>query len=370
MIEYKNNSDNNIVEIIVEGKITEADFDQVVSQMKADIEKHGKLRMLEEIRSFEGIDPITLWKDARFGLAHVNDFTHVAVIVEQAWMRTWSQAVDNVLSAKVKAFEPSQIDAAREWLANAPEPSQDSKFEYRNNPNNNIVEITIEGKITEADFDHLLNQAKSDFKKHGKLRILEEVRSFEGIDPMALWKDIQMIPYVKDVTHAAIVADAKWMRTMAEAVSAVIPAEIKAFELSQIQEAREWLLNAPEPNQASKIKYRNNPNNNIVEITIEGKITAADFDKIIAQLKADFKKHEKLCILEEIRSFEGIDPMALWQDIRFGLPHVNDIARVAVVTDTKWIQTFSEAIDNILPAQVKAFELSQIEAARKWLADS
>ncbi|MEO0932680.1 MAG: STAS/SEC14 domain-containing protein [Cyanobacteria bacterium J06641_2] len=51
MIEYRNNPENNIVEISVEGKITEADIDQVVAQIKADIEKHGKLRILEEIRS-------------------------------------------------------------------------------------------------------------------------------------------------------------------------------------------------------------------------------------------------------------------------------------------------------------------------------
>ena len=76
MIEYKNNLDNNIVEITVEGKVTEADFDQVVSQLKADIEKHKKLRILEEIRSFSGIDPLALWKDAKFALAHLNDFTH------------------------------------------------------------------------------------------------------------------------------------------------------------------------------------------------------------------------------------------------------------------------------------------------------
>ena len=117
MIEYRN-SDTNIVEISVEGKVTEADFDQVAAQLKSDIEKHGKLRILEEIRSFEGIDPIALWKDARFGLAHVNDFTHAAVVADAKWMRTLAEAIGSVLSAEVKAFERSQIAAAREWLAN------------------------------------------------------------------------------------------------------------------------------------------------------------------------------------------------------------------------------------------------------------
>lgn len=48
MIEYRNNPEDNIVEITVEGKVTEADFDQVIAKLKADIKKHGKLRILEE----------------------------------------------------------------------------------------------------------------------------------------------------------------------------------------------------------------------------------------------------------------------------------------------------------------------------------
>lgn len=118
MIEYRNNPNNNVVEITVEGKITEADFNQVITQLKADIEKHGKLRILEEVRSFDGIDPIALWKDVRFGFAHVNDFTHAAVVADAKWMRTIAEAVGSILSVEVKAFEASQIEAARTWLAN------------------------------------------------------------------------------------------------------------------------------------------------------------------------------------------------------------------------------------------------------------
>ncbi|WP_204104238.1 MULTISPECIES: STAS/SEC14 domain-containing protein [Spirulina sp. CCY15215] len=117
MIEYKNNPQNNIVEIIIEGKITEEDFDQVVSQLKVDISKHGKLRILEEIRHFEGIDPLALWKDIRFGFAHLNDFTHAALVADAKWMRTLTEVFDRILSVKVKTFKPSQIEEARHWLA-------------------------------------------------------------------------------------------------------------------------------------------------------------------------------------------------------------------------------------------------------------
>ncbi len=244
MIEYKNYPDNNIAEISVAGKITEADFDRVSSQMKADINKHGKLRLLEVFHSFEGIDPITLWKDAKFGLAHLNDFTHVAIVAEATWLQTIAGAVGNLLSAKVKAFEGSQIETARAWLLNAPESNQDSKFEYKSSADNNIVELVIEGKIQESDFDRVLDRMKTDMQKHGKIKVLEDVRSFEGADLMVFWKDLKASPLVNDITHVAIVADAKWMRTIAEAVGTILSAEVKAFERSQIETARKWLANS------------------------------------------------------------------------------------------------------------------------------
>lgn len=62
--------------------------------------------------------------------------------------------------------------------------------------------------------------------------------------------------------------------------------------------------------------------------------------------------------------------MALWKDFKFGLPHLNDITHVAVVTDTQWMQTYSTAVDSVLSAEVKVFDRSQIEQAREWLANS
>ncbi|MCM1984639.1 STAS/SEC14 domain-containing protein [Lyngbya confervoides BDU141951] len=119
--------------------------------MRSDIETVGKLRLLEEIRSFEGTDPIALWKDAQFDLSHVNDFTHVAVVAEAQWVRTIATAADNFLAAVVKAFELTQLEAARTWLLSAPDHVQPLGMAYQNHADSNVVEITVEGKITAAD---------------------------------------------------------------------------------------------------------------------------------------------------------------------------------------------------------------------------
>ena len=244
MLNYTNTPTNNYVEIVVEGQITEADLDPVMARIKSDIEKHGKLRLLEEIHSFEGIDPMALWKDIQFGLSHLNDFTHVAVVAEAEWVRTLSAATDNLLSAQVKAFTPSHISAARTWLQTAPEADQLSGMEYRSNVETNIVEVIVEGKITATDFDRIVPLMQADLARHGKVKVLEEIRSFEGMEPMAVWKDLQQVYMVKDITHVAFVTDEQWMRTVAETVNPIFPSELKAFELSQVEAARTWLATA------------------------------------------------------------------------------------------------------------------------------
>lgn len=87
--------------------------------IKANINEHGELRLLEEVRHFEGVDPITLLKDILFGLSPVNDFTHAAVVSDARWIATYTDAIDNLLFTKVKAFESAEIEDARGWLANS-----------------------------------------------------------------------------------------------------------------------------------------------------------------------------------------------------------------------------------------------------------
>ena len=244
MIEYKNNPDNNIVELAVEGRLTESDFERAIAQMTADIEKHGKLRLLEDIRSFEGMDLMTLWKDAQFGLKHVNDFTHVAVVADAEWMRTIAAAAGNVLSAEVKAFDRANIEAARNWLIAAPDKTRQPGLQYHRTEDSPVVEIVVEGKITAADIKNVIREVEIDLAKYEKLRVLEDIRDFRGIDPMALWIDLKQISKVSKISHAAIVADAKWVKTVAEAIGGLYPFEMKVFESAEIEAARAWLKNA------------------------------------------------------------------------------------------------------------------------------
>ena len=65
----KENPKNNVVEICVDNKITEVDYEQITTQLKADLQKHGKLHILEEVCPNYSMDSIMLLKDILFGLS-------------------------------------------------------------------------------------------------------------------------------------------------------------------------------------------------------------------------------------------------------------------------------------------------------------
>jgi len=116
---------------------------------------------------------------------------------------------------------------------------------YTNNPHNNIVEVSIGGDIESADLDRAAMQMTTDFEKHGKLRILEDIQDLDDAEFALVWQDSRFgLKYLKDFTHVAIVADEKWLVVLAKASNVVIPAEVKTFEHSQIAEARTWLMTA------------------------------------------------------------------------------------------------------------------------------
>ena len=83
MIEYREDH-SDLVEIVVDGRVGKAEFDAVAAGLEAAIARHGKLRVLEEVKSFGGIEPAAFWADLGFVLRHLNHFSRCAVRQRQA----------------------------------------------------------------------------------------------------------------------------------------------------------------------------------------------------------------------------------------------------------------------------------------------
>ncbi|GEP10051.1 STAS/SEC14 domain-containing protein [Methylobacterium gnaphalii] len=115
------------------------------------------------------------------------------------------------------------------------------------------------------------------------------------------------------------------------------------------------------------LTYEKKPKSSFAEIVVDGKITDDEMNKVMAAMKADLDSGTKLKLLEDIRTFEGMEPAAFFKDPRFGISMMKGVSHVALVTDAQWLKMVAETFSFVSPTQIKVFERAKIDEARAWL---
>lgn len=116
-------------------------------------------------------------------------------------------------------------------------------FEFCEIPDTNILELSIDGKVTRGDFDKAVAKMETMIARHGKIKILEVVHNIGKMEPSAIWEDIKWSPkHLKDFSHAAVVADQKWIEWVTALVKPFVSVEIRFFHTDEIDNARRWLM--------------------------------------------------------------------------------------------------------------------------------
>jgi hypothetical protein len=120
VINYREEPNSNIAELVVDGPISKQDYDVVRDRLLALIERHGSVRLLEDIRHIGKFDLSIIPADISFTFHHLKDISHCAVVSERAWLKWMSKALDPLVRCKVRYFERDDIAAARAWLREDP----------------------------------------------------------------------------------------------------------------------------------------------------------------------------------------------------------------------------------------------------------
>ncbi len=116
MLTYKEYDNAQAVEIVLEARVSTEEFDRVATRLEAFIKRHGRVRVLEIVKDFEGMDASAFWHDIKFSLRHVKDFSRVAIVANPDTRHLWSNLVAPFMACEVEHFAPSEVEAARDWL--------------------------------------------------------------------------------------------------------------------------------------------------------------------------------------------------------------------------------------------------------------
>lgn len=106
----------NVVEVQATGKLTKEAYETFVPMTEKKIAEHGKIRILFVMHGFHGWSAGAAWEDFKFDLKHFNDIERLAIVGETKWEKGMSVFCRPFTTAKIKYFDHTDIDKAREWI--------------------------------------------------------------------------------------------------------------------------------------------------------------------------------------------------------------------------------------------------------------
>jgi hypothetical protein len=118
MIKVLPESGGNILVLRAESRLTDQDYKKVlIPRLESIIREHGKAKLLLDMGDeFQGWEGAALWDDARFGLAHRNDFEKMAVIGGPRWVEWGLKLAAMIMSGEIRSFSPSEREEALRWI--------------------------------------------------------------------------------------------------------------------------------------------------------------------------------------------------------------------------------------------------------------
>lgn len=105
----------------------------------------------------------------------------------------------------------------------------------------------------------------------------------------------------------------------------------------------------------------------VVGVRISGRVTEEDYERILPELERKIAEHGEIAILCRFDAWSGIEPEAIWRDLRFYSMHFQNVRRFAVVQDRPWQGTMARVVGPLTGAETRVFEVDEEDDAWKWL---
>ena len=109
---------------------------------------------------------------------------------------------------------------------------------------------------------------------------------------------------------------------------------------------------------------------NVVGVRGIGEVEDDDYeDVLVPAIDAARARHDKIRLLYVLGpEFTGYDAEAVWDDTKLGARTFTDYDKIAVVTDTRWLQRTVKAFGWIIPGEVRVFHVEGLDDATAWIS--
>lgn len=119
------------------------------------------------------------------------------------------------------------------------------------------------------------------------------------------------------------------------------------------------------------LRYINDLPPHVIGIHAAGEVSKDDYEKVfvprLEELIARQGEINYLLILET--NVGNFTAGAWWDDFKIGLKHFKKWNKIAVVTDQKGVEWFTDAFTLFIPGKSKGFPMAELDAAIAWISE-
>jgi hypothetical protein len=120
------------------------------------------------------------------------------------------------------------------------------------------------------------------------------------------------------------------------------------------------------------LQFMNNLPDHVVGIHAVGEVTKDDYDQVLKPRLDDLEKRQGeinyLLVLDN--NVQDFTVAAWWQDFLVGIKHFTHWNKIAVVSDQKAVERFTNFFTHFIPGKSKGFPSDQEQEAIQWISET
>ncbi len=232
----------NIIGFIIDGKLAEAEVEELFTEIEARANQFGKIRLYAIVKEVEGWDTLkSFFNTMRHKFKIIGKIEKYALLTDKLWLKNASKFGDFLTPGiDIRTFGLNDTGQALKWLQ-LPTLDDTLNIKQEDTGVDHVLGFSINGNLSKADYEFINEQFDSHLSQHPDVRVYFEILSLKGMTLNAFFQDIKTtINYYDKILKIAIVA--KGMETITKIGDFFTPGiSAKHFQLDQKQEAIEWL---------------------------------------------------------------------------------------------------------------------------------
>lgn len=230
-----------------------------------------------------------------------------------------------------------------------------------------ILTLRPSGPISAEDIQQVREKVDAFLAQGNELHgVLIDADGFPG------WKDFagvcSHLRFIRDhhrqISRVAAVGDCHFLAALPKLARHFLHAEFRRFDAGQRETALAWLAGPPKPD-LSAIRRGWFPDRKLIWIYIRGTIHTGPYRELAEWMEKIIRDHKPVSFLIDVEDLEGVDFGAVMTDLKFGLKHVGDIHRMALVGDQHWTQRLA-SLPNPFRMEIRAFPEEKEHEAWDW----